>query len=122
LREIIDKIKEKENQKWERILKDITRIGPDKVVISERSAMEVKPSSSPRALPVAIEEKDIRKLYPYDYRQLTIKLKNRYIDFRENQDYHNLRKKLKTQKEFCFTKILDPNNPKSPKKDFIARK
>jgi len=119
---IIDKIKEKENQKWIRILKDIIRIGPEEVIISERSAMEVSPSSSSKALPVVIEEKNIRKFYPYDYRQLTNKLKNRYADFIENHEYHDLRKKFKDKKEFCFTKKLDPNNPKSPKKDFYSEK
>lgn len=122
LRGIIDKIKEKENQNWRKIFKDITRIDPEKVIISERSTTEVKPSSSSKALPVAIEEKNIREFYPYDYRQLTNKLKNRYADFRENREYHNLRKKFKDKKEFCFTRKLDPNYPKSSKKDFYSER
>jgi len=120
-REIIDKIKEKENQNWIRVFKDITRIGPEKAVISERSAMEVKPSSSFRALPVTIEEKDIRKFYPLDYRQLTAELRKKYQSFKENQYYHKLRKRLKLKKEYCFTRSLDPNYPKSAKKDFYSK-
>ncbi len=113
-------IKEKERQNWTKLLKDIARIGPENAIISKKSGIKMKPSSSPNALPVNIEEKDIRKFYPYDYRQLIIKLKNRYIDFKENQNYHNLKKKLKIQKEFCFTKRLDTNYPNSPQKDFYS--
>ena len=121
LTEIIDEIKEKEKQIWTRLFKEIARIGPENVIVSKKSGIETRPSSSPKALPVNIEEKDIRKFYPYDYRQLTTELRNRYIDFKQNQNYHNLRKKLKLQKEFCYTKILDPNHPKSPKKDFYSK-
>jgi predicted HTH transcriptional regulator len=121
LTEIIDEIKEKEKQNWTRLFKEIARIGPENAIVNKKSGIEMRPSSSPKALPVNIEEKDIRKFYPYDYRQLTTELKNRYTDFKENQNYHNLRKKLKLQKKFCFTKILDPNYPKSPKKDFYSK-
>ena len=121
LTEIIDEIKEKEKQNWTRLFKEIARIGPENAIVNKKSGIEIRPSSSPKALPVNIEEKDIRKFYPYDYRQLTTELKNRYTDFKENQYYHNLRKKLKLQKEFCFTKTLDPNCPKSPKKDFYSK-
>ncbi len=119
LKAIIDEIKEKERQNWMRVFKDIARIGPENVVISEKSARDVRLSSSPKALPV-VDEKDIKKFYPYDYRQLTAKLKSRYADFKENQKYHNLRKKLKDKKEFCFSRKLDPDNPKSSKKDFYS--
>jgi hypothetical protein len=90
------------------------------VIISKKSRIEMKPSSSPKALPVSIDEKDIREFYPYDYRQLTAELRKRYQNFKENQIYHNLRKRLKEKKELCFTKRLDLNNPKSPKKDFYS--
>jgi predicted HTH transcriptional regulator len=121
LMKIINEIKEKEKQNWTRLFKDIARIGPEDAVVNKKSEIEMRPSSSPRALPVNIKEKDIRKFYPYDYRQLTTELKNRYSDFKENQNYHNIRKKLKLQKEFCFVRRLDPNNPKSTTKDFYSK-
>lgn len=118
---IIDEIREKEKQNWIRLFKDITRIGPENAVISQRSAIKMRPSSSPEALPINIEEKDIRKFYPWDYRQLTTELKNRYANFKENQYYHKLRKELKLKKEYCFTRLLDHNYPKSNKKDFYSK-
>lgn len=121
LKAIIDEIKEKERQNWIRVFKDIARIGPENVVISEKSAKDVRLSSTSRALPVTVDEKDLRKFYPYDYRQLTAELKKRYSNFKENQDYHNLRKKLKSNKKYCFTRSLDPTYPKSAKKDFYSK-
>lgn len=122
LNKIIEEIKEKERRSWIKVFKEAGRIGPENVVISKKSTIEVSPSDSPKALPVDVKEEDIRKFYPYDYRELTAKLKSRYIDFKENQNYHNLRKQLKQKKEYCFTRKLDPKNPKSPKKDFYSEK
>ncbi|HOP32383.1 MAG TPA: ATP-binding protein [Candidatus Hydrothermia bacterium] len=122
LKAIIDEIKEKERQNWMRVFKDTARIGPENVVISEKSAMDVRLGNGPKALPVEVDEKDIRKFYPYDYKQLTAELRRRYSNFKENQEYHNLRKKLKLKKEYCYTRLLDPKNPKSTKKDFYSEK
>jgi len=118
---IINEIREKERQYWVKIIKDTVSIGPQNAVVNKKSEIEIRPSSRPTALQVNVKEEDIGKLYPYNYRQLTNELKNRYIDFKQNQNYHNLMKKLKLQKEFCYTKILDPNHPKSPKKDFYSK-
>jgi len=117
---IIEEIREKEKQNWIKLFKDIARIGPENAIVNKKSEIEIRPSSSPKALPVNIKEEDIKKFYPYDYKQLTNKLKNRYMDFKEDQKYHSLRKEFKKQREFCFTKRLDPDNPKSPKKDFYS--
>lgn len=121
LKVIIDEIREKERQNWMRIFKDTARIGPENIVISEKSARDVRLGSGPKALPVVVDEKDIRKFYPYDYKQLTAELKKRYSNFKQNQNYHSLRKKLKSKKEYCFTHSLDPIYPKSTKKDFYSQ-
>jgi hypothetical protein len=65
-----------------------------------------------------ISEEDIRKQYPWDYAALKQKLKNRYIDFKENPKYHALRKQLATNPQYMRTRYLDPGNPKSSRKDF----
>jgi len=121
LRAIFDEIKEKERQNWMRVFKDTARIGPENIVISEKSARDVRLSNSLKALPMIVDEKDIRKLYPYDYKQLTTELRKRHSNFKENQDYHSLRKKLKLKREYCFTRLLDPIYPKSAKKDFYSK-
>jgi hypothetical protein len=85
---------------------------------STAAATAVVLSSDPNAVPVAISEEDIRKQYPWGYATLGGKLKSRYIDFKENDKYHALRKKLATDPRFMKTRYLDPGNPKSSRKDF----
>ena len=121
LKKIIDQIREVEKQNWVRVINEIAKIGPENAVINKKSKIEMRPSSSLKALQVRVEEKDIKKLYPWDYKRLTAVLRKRYKDFKQNQRYHELRKKLKPKKEFCFTRRLDPDNPKSPQKDFYSK-
>ena len=53
-----------------------------------------------------------------DYATFGDKLKGRYIDFKENDKYHALRKKLAADPRFMKTRYLDPGNPKSSRKNF----
>lgn len=85
---------------------------------STAAATAVILSNSPDAVPVAISEEDVRKAYPWDYAELTEKLKKRYLDFKENDKYHTLRKKLAADPQYKKTRFLDPGNPKSARKDF----
>jgi hypothetical protein len=72
----------------------------------------------PNAVPVNISEEDIRRQYPWDYGMLTEKLQNRYIDFKANPKYHELRKKIATNPQYMKSRYLDPGNAKSSRKDF----
>jgi hypothetical protein len=76
--------------------------------------------SDPDAVPVVLSEEDIRKQYPLDYRALTDKLRSRYSDFKENAEYHKIRKRLARDERYARTRYLDPGNPRSGKKDFYS--
>ena len=78
----------------------------------------VRITDDPNAPQVAITEEDIRKRYPWDYEELTKRLRRRYIDFITNQKYHSIRKPLMTDNRYANSRYLDPGNPKSAKKDF----
>ncbi len=82
------------------------------------SITNVTISNSPDALPITLEEEDVREKYPWDYNILTKRLRNRYVDFKVTQKYHQLRKKIERNTGFCNTRLLDPGNPKSQKKNF----
>lgn len=86
--------------------------------VSDSSSTQVAISNSPDAVPITLQEEDIRERYPWDYRILTTRLRSRYSDFVENTDYHQLRKKLENNQKFCKPRYLDPGNPKSSKKNF----
>ena len=67
---------------------------------------------------LSISEEDILKNYTLDYKKLTSQIRRRYNDFIENNEYHKIRKPLESEKKFCIERLLDPGNPKSPKKRF----
>lgn len=85
---------------------------------SAADATAVIISNDPSALAVSISEEDIRKQYPWEYSTLNEKLHSRYSNFKENDKYHALRKKLAADPRYMKTRYLDPGNPKSLRKDF----
>ena len=81
-------------------------------------AAVVAVTNDPNATKVALSEEDIRKTYPWDYAELTERLSKRYIDFRANTKYHDIRRPLMADPRFVKSRYLDPRNPKSARKDF----
>lgn len=82
------------------------------------TAVVANDPTNPNAIQVNISEEDIRRNYPWDYGTLTEKLTNRYIDFKMNDKYHSIKRKLAANPQFMKTRYLDPGNPKSSRKDF----
>ena len=81
-------------------------------------ALNVRVTVDPSAPVVQLKEEDIRDRYPWDYRLLTNHLKGRYCGFKENSDYHTIRKPLQGDPKFAKERYLDPANPKSPRRVF----
>lgn len=75
-------------------------------------------SNDPDAIKINVHEEDALKNFPFDYDKLTSALGKRYSDFKANQKYHNIRKPLMKNKKLCKTRLLDPTNTKSMKKDW----
>lgn len=82
------------------------------------SASKVQISKDVDAVKITVSEKDIRDKYPWDYGELCNRLKARYIDFKQCQRFHSVRKTLLGNDNFHLPRFLDPGNSKSPKKDF----
>lgn len=87
---------------------------------SGAAATAVIVTNDPNAIKVTVSEEDIRQQYPWDYGQLTKKLKERYMDFKENGKYHRLRKPLMNDARYVKARFLDPGNPRSSRKDFYS--
>jgi hypothetical protein len=81
-------------------------------------ATEVLVTNDKNAVKVQLTEDDIREKYPWDYKILTTRLRKRYYDFKENQEYHDTRKYLEANPKFCRTRYLDPSNTKSLAKKY----
>lgn len=79
---------------------------------------EVRLSNDPDAIPVRLEEENMLEKFPWDYGILTTYLTNRYQDFLQNQNYHDIRRALEDDPRFCLARLLDPTNLKSSKKRF----
>lgn len=87
---------------------------------SSDEALKVQYTTDPSAPQVRITEEDAFKRYPFDYETLTAKLRGRYTNFKQNQNYHDVRSKLKHDPKYCRVRSLDPNNPKSLKKEYFS--
>ena len=85
-----------------------------------KDALATRLTTDPSAPEIRLTEEQIRERYPWDYRQLTKQCKQRYRDFKENTEYHQIRKRLGENPRFGSTRYLDPGNPKSSKKPFFA--
>lgn len=83
---------------------------------NNEGALPVRIANGPDAVPIHLTDEEIRDRYPYDYRSLTDKCRERYPDFKENTDYHSVRRPLEDDERFSTIRFLDPGNPKSAKK------
>jgi hypothetical protein len=75
-------------------------------------------TNDPRASEVVMNEEDIRRTYPWDYKELLERARTRYSDFKVDANFHTLRRQLMTDQRYVRTRLLDPGNPRSSKKDF----
>jgi hypothetical protein len=87
---------------------------------SAGEGLKVAITDDPDAPKVFLKEEDFKNRFPWDYAQLTSKLRKRYSDFKATQKYHDLRKPLMKDARYCMSRFLDPGNPKSAKKDFFS--
>jgi hypothetical protein len=78
-------------------------------------------TDDPNAPVMRVQEDDIFRNYPYDYRSLTEALKQKYSDFVENKHYHAFRKSLERNPKYCNMRLLNPKKPNSTKVCFYSR-
>lgn len=79
---------------------------------------QVQITRDPTAPKLHVADEDITKIYPWDYGELTRRLADRYVDFKTNQQYHDVRKALKSDQRYVKVRLLDPGNPKGIRKEF----
>jgi len=105
------------------VLKLIGNVKPVTVVAQsdKNNGLGVKLTDDPNAPAIRLEEEEIlKKKYTLDYKALTEELKKRFEDFKTNNKFHKLRKELMKDTKLSRTRYLDPNNPRSSKKDFYS--
>lgn len=85
----------------------------------EKGTVTVQVTKDPNAPAIRLTEEQVRERYPWDYRILTERCRDRYEDFLPNKQYHERRKALYEDKRYVYIRQLDPGNPKSAKKPFF---
>lgn len=71
-------------------------------------------------IPVTMSEEDIRKRYPFTYKEVIDKAKNRYSDFKCGTKFNNIMKSVKQNVKLYYERKLDSKNPKSQKQGFYS--
>jgi len=81
-------------------------------------ALAIAITADPAAPQINLTEDEFKKIYKWRYQQLVDQLKKRYTDFKVNSKFAAIRKPLMTDPKFVRPRYLDPDNPKSGRKDF----
>ena len=81
-----------------------------------RDATGVQLTKDSDAIEIRLTDEQIRERYPWDYKKLTSKCRNRYADFKCDAKYHGIRESLLKNEKFAHIRYLDPDNPKSQEK------
>ena len=87
---------------------------------TSKDAMKVVLSNDPHAKKITLSDEQIREKYPLDYKALSKKCKERYIDFLENSDYHKVRQSFEGNQKYAYNRYLDPGNTKSSRKTLYS--
>ncbi|MEY3370578.1 MAG: hypothetical protein RLZZ361_1248 [Cyanobacteriota bacterium] len=108
----------------EPVLKLVGEVMPMYITNNESLLSETRNfqiTDDPSAPRLQLSDNEIKKTHPLDFQSLTKILQERYSNFKYNQQYHELRKKLSEDKQFCLRRYLDPDNLRSSKKDFYSK-
>lgn len=87
---------------------------------SPGAALQVGITDDPTAPVVQVSEESIRQQYPWTYRDLTGRLDDRYLDFKENQGFHEVRKSVERDSRYSHVRYLDPASPAGGQKRFFS--
>lgn len=72
----------------------------------------------PNGIPVTLSEENIKMKYPWTHAELVSQCRKRYCNFKQNNNFNNILRLLKSNDKFCHLRKLDIDNPKSPKKTY----
>lgn len=75
----------------------------------------------PEGIPVNITEESLMRSFPWSYHEVCAKCRKRYDNnFKQNKDFHDVMHHIKKNDRLYHERLLDPGNPKSPKKGFYS--
>jgi hypothetical protein len=64
---------------------------------------------------ITISEEDNLKNYPFEYKELCEKMRNRYSNFKQDKKFNNYMAEIKNKPDCCLTRYLNPKSKKHSK-------
>jgi len=84
------------------------------------TAANVQVTRDAEALAVRLDENQLMDSYPWSYSDLQAQLRRRRPEIKFNAKFHAIKKPLMGERGLVHSRLLDPNNPHSSKKDFYS--
>ena len=86
----------------------------------ENSFDAIKVVRSKDGIPITLSPENIKKIYPWNYKTVVEECKKRYSNFKQGKTFNSAMKEVKQSSQLCYKRFLDPDNPKSSKKEFYS--
>jgi len=84
------------------------------------TAANVQVTRDAEALAVRLDENQLMESFPWSFSDLKAQLRRRKPEIKFNSEFHAIKKPLMTERGLVHSRLLDPNNPHSSKKDFYS--
>lgn len=84
----------------------------------DSSAIKVRASNDPNAIPITLTEEDFFQRYPFDFDSLVDKLKSTVSNFKRDNKFYEIKRELEGSQKYCMVRLLNPKNPKSTQKKY----
>lgn len=113
----LDNVKNVKNKDF---LVAITNSESADLTLSKRTQYQLSNDSS--ATKLMVKEEDVRKLFPLTHKEICKFCKEKIADFKQNEEFNNIMRQIKSDNTLSFTRKLDPNSEKSSSKTFYSEK
>lgn len=84
------------------------------------TAANVQVTRDPEALAIRLDEDQLMERFPWSFTDLKGQLRRRKPDIKFNKAFNAIKRPLMEDKALVHSRLLDPTNPKSTKKDFYS--
>lgn len=78
----------------------------------------VRITTDPEAPKVQLTEEQVLEQYPWTYRKLVSKCRERYSDFKEDRDFHAAKRELEIGERYVYARKYNPLDPNSSTRKF----
>lgn len=84
------------------------------------TAANVQVTRDPQALAIRLDEVQLMDRFPWSFTDLKAQLKRRKPDIKFNRQFNEIKRPLMQDPGLVHSRLLDPTNPRSSKKDFYS--